>query len=357
MKMDDKLKCLNSSMKKTVLKDLNVDKRELKRNILQRSKNRGTIFNFNSIGKWTRTVTSAVSIVILCFVIGILGFSEELSPDKQQGNNNQSDKNETPQQAPSVTQEELYPWEDKLKPSKEYPDKFQIVKKMHYSNHYVHTAQGSYEFFPSPGGKNKIEFYVNFDKHMNRSIHQDFENGKLKETLHYLFKDEVMLRKKIEEKIFNHKTFEKSHHQDKDYFIHSSTGKFTGAIFDSEWDFLIYNNYENWSYTEGEKFGMPAYFIEGVVTEDMSEGLAGPFTMVIAKETGALLDLKAYGQSDEPRLSLTIINIQINQGVLEEVFKLDVTGYKEMPNFDFNISGIENYQEKPGGVDTSSKID
>ncbi|WP_164668169.1 hypothetical protein [Virgibacillus doumboii] len=341
MKMDDKLKHLRKSMSKTIFKDFDVNKQELKRNVLNESKKHHPLFNFK---QWMRTGMSAISVAILCFIIGIAGFSDQLFENSEQNSKpdyRSAENNDNPENI-----------EEKLKPSEKYPDKFQIVKKKRNSRDYVNSALGVYEYFPSPGSKNRVEFYVDFQRNKNRVTYMDITNRKVTETLHYLFEYNVVLRKKEEDHIFNRKTLKESYHDDMQFFIESHTNKFNGQIFDSEWDFL-YQNYENWTYVEGEKFGMPVYEIEGTVTEDISPELVGPFTMTISKETGALLDLKAYGSRDKPFVSLTVKEIKLNQGIPDDVFILDVSGYKELPNKEFNISGIENYQEKPGGVDTS----
>ncbi|HEY4554142.1 MAG TPA: hypothetical protein VIG80_13205, partial [Bacillaceae bacterium] len=131
-------------------------------------------------------------------------------------------------------------------------------------------------------------------------------------------------------------------------------GLHTDLITSSEWQVLIYNNYSNWSYKEGTQFGMPVYHIEGTIPSSTSNNLAGPFTMTVAKETGALLDLKCYGNEGNPILSIDVKDITINQGISDDIFVLDVSGDHEVSNYEFNMRGIEDSEEKTGGVKTNN---
>jgi len=92
----------------------------------------------------------------------------------------------------------------------------------------------------------------------------------------------------------------------------------------------IYNNYDDWEFTEGEKLGLAAYMIEGSISKEHSEMLEGPFTMVVSKETGIILDAKFYGKSKEPMVNIEVEKIHLNEGNPEDVFHVDLTNNKEV---------------------------
>ena len=228
--------------------------------------------------------------------------------------------------------------------AKKYPEQFAIVEKMYFSLDYIHNAYGEFEFqYSGDDPIKRVEFHVDFENQQNRVKIEELQDGKVMNTENVLVKDGVILRQKIEDKIFNEKPS-----------TDNNISYINDIVTNSEWFVLIYNNYPDWQYKEGVHFNMPVYLIEGEISKSTSESLAGPFTMMISKETGALLDIKCYGQGDKPLLNVTVENITLNQGVKEEVFNLDVSGNKELSNLDYNMSDIENYQEKPGGEDTSN---
>jgi len=229
--------------------------------------------------------------------------------------------------------------------AKKYPNQFKIVKKMYFSMNYIKNAEGEYEEnHNDKDGISHMQFYTDFDQRKNRANFEKIINGKIVETIQVLLKDGIVLRQRPNKHIFTRQREEKNDN----HFI----GLFNNVT-NSEWWALIYNNYPDWSYKEGKKFGMPVYKIKGNITDKVSESLQGPFTMVVSKETGALLDLKCYGHESKEILSITVRKIKINQGISNDVFHLDISGSKKISNMEFNISDIENYEEKTGGTDTS----
>ncbi len=129
---------------------------------------------------------------------------------------------------------------------------------------------------------------------------------------------------------------------------------FNSDITNSECYILIEGNYEDWTYSEVEFLGMPAFLIKGTISEDKSEALAGPFTMTVSKETGALLDLKCYEENEKVGFSITVQDLSINKDIPDDVFVLDVNGNKEVDNTEFNLNGVGNSgEEKTGGEEIS----
>jgi hypothetical protein len=226
--------------------------------------------------------------------------------------------------------------------ARKYPKQFEIVKKMYYSWDYIRNAQGVFEYgYESKGEMAHITFYLDLVKKRNKADYVKAKSGKVVEEINLLYKDGIAIRQKPNQNLFTKDTdMNKQNHY---------LSLFNDVVINSEWFMLIYNNYPDWSFKEGNQFGMPVYQIEGEITNSTSEVLAGPFTMTVSKETGALLDLKAYGNSKEAILTLDLKEISINKGIGEGIFQLDTSGGKEVSNHDFNISGIENYQEKSGG--------
>ncbi|MDC3414320.1 hypothetical protein NC797_14910 [Aquibacillus sp. 3ASR75-11] len=248
------------------------------------------------------------------------------------------------------TKPEKFPFREKAEEelAKKYPDKFNIAKKMYYAWDYIDNAQGEYEYgSPNIGDIQQVQFYVDFVKKKNRAKYERLQDGKVTETINLLLKDSNAIRQKPKTNIFTKEPVTTDNQQ-------RYIGLFNSVITNSEWYTLVYNNYSDWNYKVDEKYGMPVYQIEGELSEKKSEDLAGPFTMVVSKDTGALLALKCYGQDNEVILYLKAKEIKINQGVSDDVFQLDVSGDKEVSNKEFNLSGIENYEKKPGGVETSN---
>ncbi|WP_041844640.1 hypothetical protein [Caldibacillus thermoamylovorans] len=68
---------------------------------------------------------------------------------------------------------------------------------------------------------------------------------------------------------------------------------------------------------------MPAFLIKGTISKDKSETLAGPFTMTVSKETGALLDWKCYEENEKVGFSITVQNLSINKDIPDDIFVLD----------------------------------
>jgi hypothetical protein len=226
--------------------------------------------------------------------------------------------------------------------ARKYPTQFEIVKKMYFSWDYIRNAQGVFEYGDeSKGEVAHITFHLDLAKMSNKADYVKTKNGKVVEEINLLYKDGIAIRQKPNQGLFTKDTdMNKQNHY---------LSLFNDVVINSEWYTLIYNNYPDWSYKEGNQFGMPVYQIEGVIANSTSESLAGPFTMTVSKETGALLDLKAYGNSKEAILTLNLKEISINKGIEDGIFQLDTSGGQEVSNLDFNISGIENYQEKSGG--------
>ncbi|TGA96896.1 hypothetical protein E4665_13620 [Sporolactobacillus shoreae] len=238
--------------------------------------------------------------------------------------------------------------------AKKYPDKFSIVNKMYYAWDYIHNAQGSYQWGHSKDEMNQINFYVDFDHHKNRATNKQYENGKVVETTDVLFNRDSALLKRPEQKIYTKDTPKRIRGQSVGDFEDQYIGMFNQMVTSSEWWSLLFSNYTNWNYKEGTQFGMPVYQIKGTIPSNVSEDLQGSFTMVVSKNTGALLDLKCYGQKNRVIFFVTIGGIRINKGVDPKVFHLDISGNKQV-SFKEYIDRSVNSTSAPkpsGGVNT-----
>lgn len=237
--------------------------------------------------------------------------------------------------------------------AKKYPNKFAIVKKMYYSWDYIHNAQGSFSWGqPLQGGISKGHFYVDFDRKMNLANNKVIQNGKVVESENELYKNKLETLQFPSKKIYTilSSTIQSSH-----FGMHQALSFENSFITESEWFALIYNDYPDWSYKIGTKEGMPVYLITGVIKSTTSPDLAGPFTMVVSKDTGALLDLKFYGKKNKLIFFVSSKNLKINKGISNEqqVFKLNVSGDKKLafPDFNSQTLGMQAVKgEKKGGV-------
>ncbi|RYL87302.1 hypothetical protein [Sporolactobacillus sp. THM19-2] len=237
--------------------------------------------------------------------------------------------------------------------AKKYPEHFNIVKKMFYSWDYIHNAQGKYSLGDSKGYMIKIEFYVDFDKHKNRAIEKQYENRKIVETTDLLFNRDTAVLKRLGQKIYTEDTPERNARGNISQFEIHYIGMFNQMVTNSEQFDILLNNYPNWNFEEETQFGMPVYKIKGTIPSNKSEMLHGPFTMVVSKDTGALLDLKCYGQENRVIFFVTSEGIQINNGVDSTAFRLDVSGYKQVSFKEYIERSVNSAgTPKSGGVDT-----
>ncbi|PLR78605.1 hypothetical protein CU633_05090 [Bacillus sp. V3-13] len=354
--MDKRLENLNEKMNETLLKDIRFEEKH-KQNVLKAINK----FTIEKPKREKLSLQSKVNMIlsasVLCiFLAGIIHFTakqinlaQEDQPDQQaiisevsraeyRGVNMKQDYMQYKQSF----------WYDDLKYNhvlaQQNPDKFSILKKLYFSSKYIHNAHGEFEFsYSDPDNIQRVQFYADFDNGKNRTKYEEYQGSNLIASENSLLKNGTLLRQNPEKNIYNKKVITGN-----DYFL-----GYSQYIFDSEWFILLRNNYTDWEYREAEQFGMPVYEIDGEISESISQRLAGPFTMTVSKDTGALLDLKCYGKGNEPIVTVTVKNISINKGVPEDVFHLEVSGV-ELPNFDYNIADIENYQEKTGGMYTSN---
>ncbi|TGA96898.1 hypothetical protein E4665_13630 [Sporolactobacillus shoreae] len=237
--------------------------------------------------------------------------------------------------------------------AKKYPDKFSIVNKMYYSWDYIHNAQGSYRWGHSQEDMSQAKFYVDFDKNENRVTNEQYASGKIVETTNLLFDKNAAIIERPEQKIYAKDTPERKVWHSDEEFKNNYIGSYNQMVTSSEWFTLLSNNYPNWSYEEGTQFGMPVYKIKGTIPSNISEDLLGPFTMVVSKSTGALLDLKCYGQKDRVIFFVTCKSIEINKGLDPKVFHLNLTGSKQVSTKEFGQTSVNNVDgSKSGGVNT-----
>lgn len=244
---------------------------------------------------------------------------------------------------------EDFPFENKQQEAfaKKYPKQFHIVKKMYYSWDYVDNAQGEFEWGDSQKNMERIRFYVDFENKRNFSEDEKIKDGKVIETERVLLKDGVAVRQLTQKHLFTKETIKNNPRASAAGLETHYLGLYNRFVTSSEWYALIYNNYPDWTYKTGEKFGLPVYQIEGEITPEISEELTGRFTMTVAKETGVLLDLKCYGKGRKVIFFVTVKDIQINRGIKnpQAVFRLDVSGDKEVSRKVFNLSGVGSQAE------------
>lgn len=322
------------------------------------------------IKKWLPIVLVTVLVLILVgikvytshpeFITTFMNKGNSVENSKANSEAKKSQDSEDHVQHKDTSKEEQFPFNRKQDKelAKKYSDKFKIVKKMYYSWDYIHNAQGEYERGrPINGDMERDQFYVDFDKKKNRAKGEQLEDGKVIETTNVLLKGGVGIRQMPKKHIYNKqtlKTLKENHFSSVGDFETHYLGLFNKMITSSEWYVLLYNDYPDWDYKLGTKFGIPVYQIKGEIPTNISESFAGPFTMVISKETGVLLDLKCYGDQNKVIFFITANDIQINKGIADDVFHLDVSGDKEVSNQKFNLSSVNNIGgKKPGGVDTS----
>jgi hypothetical protein len=228
---------------------------------------------------------------------------------------------------------------------------------MYYGLDYINNAQGIYKWGHNrlENTYRRIEFAVDFETKQNISKYQIFENGKLKKTTYSLLSDGLLTHQSLDKSIYYHEiendtsSGQKTNERIRDYL-------FAGIryIAESEWYVLIYDNYDDWDYTVSTKFGIPVYQIKGIIDSEISEGLAGPFEMTVAKDTGTLLDLKCFGNNKDGNIVffVEVERISINEGIQdpENIFTLDLSNSKKVSQEEYREQLKENTssEEKTG---------
>lgn len=281
-------------------------------------------------------------------------FQYNESPEKDKNNTN----NDNP--VHRGIKENTFPFNTKeeKKLAEKYPDQFNIVEMMYYSWDYIDNAQGEYEIQWSKDKNEKTynQFYVDFENGKNRATSKLVRDGKVIETHNVLLKDKMAVRQMPEKNIFSKEPIENNPRRSAGALQNHYIGLFHSDITNSEWFTLINGNYPDWTYKEKEYLGIPAYHIEGNISYDTSNALEGQFSMVVSKDTGVLLDLKCYGQSDEVIFAITVKSLSLNKGVPNDIFVLDVNGNKEVDNTEYNLSGVGNIGgNKPDGVESDNE--
>lgn len=241
--------------------------------------------------------------------------------------------------------EETFPFvlKEQEELAKKYPDHFQIVEKIYYSWDNVESIYGKFRFKMSEVDNIQIvEFYADYNRNWSYTHTKESQNGKVVADEIRLYKEGVSTAQKPKEKVYT--VWEDKEEGD-------SVQDAIKRILDSEDWMFIYDNYSNWKIKEGEKFNLPAYFVEGNIPKSTSELFNGPFSMVIAKDTGVILDTKIYGKGKEAERNTTVEEIHINEGVPEGAFNIDLNGYQEVSVEDYFKDIVDSFEKKSGGID------
>lgn len=214
--------------------------------------------------------------------------------------------------------------------AKKYPDQFEIVKKMFYSLDFIDNAQGQVEWGWTHNEPFRVKFSVDFLKKRSRYKWETLNNGKVISTKNVLYKNGYAIEENPNKHVYMKETSKDQPHENpkqfENHFLDAGN-----IMLESEWWALIYDDYKDWHYKVGMKFGMPVYEIDGNIPYDISNNLAGRFTMTVSKKTGALLDLKCYGkQKKQPIYFVKVTHPKMNQGIPDQVFHLNVSNDKKV---------------------------
>ncbi|WP_085522911.1 hypothetical protein [Tuberibacillus sp. Marseille-P3662] len=101
MNIEDKLRHLRRAMTDTTFKNIDIDKDQLKQQVLQKSKRKSSFLKKPVMMRWLQAGLSFMGIVILCSVVGVIAISKTDLFQEQQPNN----MGKSPQQAPSTKNE------------------------------------------------------------------------------------------------------------------------------------------------------------------------------------------------------------------------------------------------------------
>lgn len=208
--------------------------------------------------------------------------------------------------------------------AKKNPEKFNIVHNIYYSWDKVDTANGEFTYKLSKlDNLHQIKFYVDFIRFTSYTEEKTQDKtGMVREII--LENSKKLVRQKPEEGIYN--VLKKN----------NSFAITVKWLIGSELWMYIYNNYDDWQFEEGEHLGVPVYIIEGSLSKKTSESLEGPFTLIVTKDTGVILEANFYGKEDAG-LSIKVNKIQLNEGNPEDAFNLNLTNNKEVTTDEYFV--------------------
>jgi hypothetical protein len=283
--------------------------------------------------------------------------NDEVSNNNQPADNGDSSVSETKHRSTDKEEEFPFVFEYQRKNAENHPDQFAIVEKMYYGLDYINNAQGIYKWGHDrlENTYQQTEFTTDFETMQNINKDQIFVDGELKDTTYFLFSDGQLTYQSLAQNSYYQETVkENPRGLNVDTLI--SDALFLGIrnLAESEWYVLIYDNYDDWDYTVSTKFGIPAFQINGVIDSEISESLAGPFEMTVAKDTRTLLDLKCFGdnQKENPIFFIEVESISINEGIQdrENVFTLDLSNSKKVSQEEYReqLRGDTSSEEKTG---------
>ena len=244
--------------------------------------------------------------------------------------------------------EETYPFDRKVDEdfAKEHPAQFRIVKKMYYSLDFIDNAEGKYSWGYGNGENSYYEFHVDFVQKKNRGTYKVKQGNKVLQTEELLLRNGESTLQYPNKGVYFQDTIKESSEKESKSFTNKYLVMYNGFVTESEWFTLIYNNYNDWTYREDTAFDIPVYKIKGIITKEKSESLQGPFTMTVSKSTGALLDLKVYDTNNQVKFYVTVDEIEINQGIQSDVFKLEVSDSKSIPWKKYFKKSVTYHEEK-----------
>lgn len=193
---------------------------------------------------------------------------------------------------------------------KKYPKKYEIVRRMYFSLSYIENAQGEFEWgYPLREEVKRTSFWVDYKKMMDHTITKEMRNGVAVPKDNRVQKDGEIFQLMRD----GHGVIGRAVNDSNKFYEKMYMGERHSLITNSEWVSALASNYGNWTYQKGKKFGLTVYKIKGVDRADRR------FTMTVAKDTGALLDLKIYNKN-QLEYYITVLTIQINKGVSDSQF-------------------------------------
>lgn len=93
---------------------------------------------------------------------------------------------------------------------------------------------------------------------------------------------------------------------------------------------LYLKEYEDWNFEETEYLNFPAYQLTGTIGSTVSQNNAGPFEMIVHRDTGVVLVYKSFNDNGDILLSIDTKEILFDKDVDPSVFELDLSGYEKV---------------------------
>ena len=225
---------------------------------------------------------------------------------------------------------------DKIRNSFNYPDKEEIHNKLFNAVDNFNSCKGEFiEEKPTSNTLTKGTFII--DTENKTSVILDDTKGREPVTLIYhdnkrkVFDDNDKSYREFDEVIpkGNHSTVRPlklflNPEFNRDDLSYLGIGRYI-ICSDAVLTYLFI--YEDWDYTEITFLERESYKLEGVIDASLTSMYNGPFSLIMDKETGIILQYLSFDENGNVKYKLECTSLDINTPIDESVYNKDSSGY------------------------------